>query len=134
MKTKNPTYRKAAALGGAATLMLIWLSLGVGILGADGDRANMMYAAVLATGVIGSVVVQFQAQGMSRVLVAMAAVQSVITVIALSVGVQDSGASPVAEIVLLNAFFVGMFLAAAWLFRSAAPPHADGPISASASE
>jgi hypothetical protein len=34
---------------------------------------------------------------------------------------QHSGVSPVAEIVLLNGFFIGMFLASAWLFRYAAP-------------
>ena len=134
MKTKGSTYRKAAALGCAATLMLIWLSLGVGILGADGDRANMMYAAVVATGLIGSIAVRFQALGMSRVLIAMAGVQVAITVIALLVGVQDSGASPVAEIVLLNAFFVAMFLASAWLFRSAASPQIEDSFAAMASE
>ena len=120
MRTESSTYRKAAALGGAATLLLIWLALGVGILGADGDRANMMYAAVLATGLIGSIAVRLRPLGMSQVLTAMAAVQAAITVIALLVGVQDSGASPVAEIVLLNGFFVGIFLVSAWLFRGAA--------------
>lgn len=122
MKTKSSAYRKAVGVGFAAVLILIWLSLGVGILGPDGDRANLMYAGVLAVGTLGSIVVRFEPHGMARVLSAMALAQASVTVIALLVGVHRSGVSPVAEIVLLNAFFIAMFLASAWLFRNAASP------------
>lgn len=35
------------------TFILIWLSLGVGIIGADGDRANALYLLVPLTGITG---------------------------------------------------------------------------------
>ncbi|MFP5352108.1 MAG: hypothetical protein ACLGIB_06055 [Actinomycetota bacterium] len=117
-------YRGAAVLGGIAALLLIWLSLGVGILGADGDRANLMYAAVVLVGVVGSLAVRFDARGMAGVLATMAATQAAITAIALAVGVQESGVSPTAEIVVLNGFFIAMFLASAWMFRHAGSTHA----------
>lgn len=120
MKTKSSAYRQAVGVGFAAVLILIWLSLGVGILGPDGDRANLMYAAVLAIGVIGSIVARFRPHRMARVLSGMALAQASVTVIALLVGLHRSGVSPMAEIVLLNAFFIAMFLASAWLFRTAA--------------
>ena len=116
---KNP-YRAGLALALGTTFMLIWLALGVGILGADGDRANAMYAGVLLVGIIGSVAARFHAAGLSRTLVAMAAAQAIVTVIALFAGVHRSGVSPVAEIVMLNGFFIALFLGAAWLFRRAA--------------
>lgn len=119
MREKD-TYRRAAALSGISALLLIWLSLGVGILGADGDRANVMYATVILVAVVGSIAVRFQAKGMAAVLAGMAAIQAGITVIALVAGVQHSGVSPVAEIVLLNGFFIAMFLASSWMFRKAA--------------
>jgi hypothetical protein len=107
-----------AAVG--STFILVWLALGVGILGADGDRANLMYAGVLAVGIIGAVAARFRPQGMAGTLVAMALAQVSVTVIALIVGVHRSGVSPVFEIVALNGFFVVMFLGSAWLFRKAA--------------
>lgn len=119
------TYRRAAALSGVTVLLLIWLSLGVGILGADGDRANLMYAAVVLVGSIGSLAVRFDARGMAGVLATMAATQAAITAIALAVGVQESGVSPTAEIVVLNGFFIAMFLASAWMFRHAGMTHAS---------
>ena len=119
---KNP-YRAGLALALGTTFILIWLALGVGILGADGDRANAMYAGVLLVGIIGSVAARFHAAGMSRTLVAMATAQAIVTVIALLAGVQRSGVSPIAEIVGLNGFFIALFLGAAWLFRRAA----EGP-------
>ena len=121
MTTRGSTYRVGIGLSLLATLLLVWLAMGVGILGADGDRANMMYVAVVAVGIIGVIAARLQPIGMSRTLVAMAIAQTVVTVIALLAGVQNSGVSPVAEIVGLNAFFIGMFLVAARLFASADP-------------
>src|SRR5688572_18939589 len=49
-------YRSAIGLALAAACMLVWLSLGVGIIGADGDPANLMYFGVLAVGIIGALI------------------------------------------------------------------------------
>lgn len=116
----NQTAHKLA-IGGSlvATLMLIWLSLGVGIIGADGDPANLMYFVVVAIGVIGAIITRLKSFGMARVLLVMAFVQSLITGIAMiaELGLPYSG--PL-EILFLNDFFVVAFVVAAWLFRRAA--------------
>jgi hypothetical protein len=128
MKTSISAYRSAVGVALAATFILVWLALGVGILGHDGDPANLMYSGVLAVGVIGAITASFKPHGMSRALLAMALAQAFVTVIALIAGVHRSGVSPLAEIVGLNGFFIAMFLASAWLFRNAAgeqpPSHA----------
>lgn len=41
----SPAYRTALAVAIVTALLLIWLSLGVGIIGRDGDPANRMYFA-----------------------------------------------------------------------------------------
>lgn len=116
----SPTpYRAAVALTVVASLLLIWLSLGVGIIGADGDPANRMYFGIIAIGAIGSVIARFQPRGMARVLLAMAAAQALIAVVALAAGLGLPWSGPL-EIVILNGFFVALFGAAAWLFRRAA--------------
>ncbi|HEX8173078.1 MAG TPA: hypothetical protein VF824_21265 [Thermoanaerobaculia bacterium] len=111
------SYRMALALSIVTTLMLIWLSVGVGIIGKDGDRANLMYFGVVAVGLIGALVSRLRPAGMSRTLTAMAAAQTIVALVAIfgGLGRPYSGAL---ELSLLNGFFVAMFLAASWLFRS----------------
>ena len=67
------TYRFAVGIAIVAALMLVWLSLGVGIIGRDGDPANRMYFGVIAVGIIGALIARFRPSGMARALFAMAA-------------------------------------------------------------
>jgi hypothetical protein len=123
MKTGNTAYRSAVGVALAAALILIWLSLGVGVIGADGDPANLMYFAVLAVGIVGALIARFRPQGMARALVATALAQALVAVIALILGL-GAPWSPPAEIIILNGFFVALFAGSAWLFRRAARAHA----------
>ncbi|HYG32306.1 MAG TPA: hypothetical protein VD810_04890 [Methylophilaceae bacterium] len=110
------TYRFAIAVALVAALLLIWLSLGVGIIGEDGDPANMMYFGVIAVGIIGAAIARFKPTGVARALTAMAIAQALITLIALVAGLGLPYSGP-AEIILLNGFFIAMFVFSAWLFR-----------------
>lgn len=96
-------------------LLLIWISPGVGIIGRDGDPANLMYAAVVAVFVLGVLASRMRAGGMAVSMLAAALTQCLITVIALGwrLGMPYSGAM---EILLLNTFFIALQLCAAWLF------------------
>lgn len=113
------TYRSAICVALVATILLVWLSLGVGIIGADGDRANRMYFGVVAIGAIGVAVARFHPIGMARALAAMAFAQALIGSFALIEGLGLPWSGP-AEIVLLNGFFVALFGGAAWMFAQAA--------------
>jgi hypothetical protein len=122
-------YRYAVGVALAAASILAWLSLGVGIIGRDGDPANLMYFGVLAVGIIGAIVARFRPHGMARALFVMALAQALVAVIALIFGLGLPW-SPPAEILALNGVFVALFLGAAWLFRDAAqeqPPAGAGP-------
>jgi hypothetical protein len=115
----NTAYRAALGLALFASLSLIWLSLGVGIIGADGDRTNMLYGGVLLVGISGAFIVRLRAAGMARTLVAMACTQAAIAVTAVLAG-WGMPWSPPAELLVLNAGFVAMFLGSAWLFQHGA--------------
>jgi hypothetical protein len=117
MLTRN-AYRFAAGVALAAALLLVWLSLGVGIIGADGDPANTMYFGVLAVGIIGAIVARFRPHGMARALFATALAQALVAVIALILGLGLPWSPPV-EILALNGFFVALFVGSALLFRYA---------------
>lgn len=111
-------YRAAIGLALAAVFILVWLSLGVGIIGRDGDPANLMYFGVLAVGIIGAIIARLQPHGMARALIATALAQALVAAIALIAGLGLPWSGPV-EILLLNGFFVALFTGAAWLFRRA---------------
>lgn len=119
MNTQKSTYGLAIAATLAAAFMLIWFSLGVGIIGVDGDPANRMYFGVVAIGVIGAFIARFNAHGMSRVLIVMAVIQALIAVIAIVAKLGYPYSGPL-ELLLLNGFFVALFLGSAWLFHRAA--------------
>lgn len=119
MKNSKLSYRSAAALAVVAACLLVWLSLGVGIIGQDGDRANIMFFGVLAVGLIGAVVARFKPVGMARALTAAACAQAVVTAIAL-IGRMGWPYSGPAELIALNGWFIAMYLASAWLFRRSA--------------
>lgn len=117
--TNKTTYRAVIALTLMAVLMLAWLSLGVGIIGRDGDPANLMYFGVIALGIVGAIIARLRPLGMARTLFAMALAQALVAAIALFGGLGRPWSGPL-ELILLNGFFVAMFAGAAWLFRRAA--------------
>lgn len=102
----------------------------VGVLGRDGDRADLMYIGVLAVEIIGAIIARLRPHGMARALFATALVQGLVAVIALIAGLHQAPYSSVGEILGLNGFFVALFLGSGWLFRNAArerTPAGAGP-------
>ncbi|HZG65394.1 MAG TPA: hypothetical protein VEZ12_01540, partial [Herpetosiphonaceae bacterium] len=74
-KAGNMAYRFAVGLALAATFMLVWSNLAVGIIGSEDNLANLMYGGVLAIGFIGAILAELRPQGMARVLFTMALTQ-----------------------------------------------------------
>jgi hypothetical protein len=118
-RVNSTAYRSAVSVALVAAFMLVWLSLGVGIIGKDGDPANLMYFGVLAVGLIGAITTRLRPQGMARTLFAMSLAQALVTAIALIAGLGLPWSGP-AEILGLNGFFIALFAGSAWLFRRAA--------------
>lgn len=118
-KTDDAVYRVAAGVALAAAFLLVWAGAGVGIIGADGDPANLMYGGVLAVGIIGGAAARFRPRGMARTMVAAALAQAAVAAIAIFAGL-GRPYSGVVELVLANGFFVALFLCSASLFEKAA--------------
>src|SRR5688572_3010259 len=119
MNTSNTAYKSAIGVALAAVLLLVWLSLGVGIIGRDGDPANLMYFGVLAVGMTGALIARFRPGGMARALFATALAQASVGLLAVIAGMGRPWSGPL-ELSALNGFFVGLFVLSAWLFRRAA--------------
>ena len=114
-KTGNTAYRSAVGVALAAAFILVWVNGAVGIIGSEDNDANMMYYGVLAVGLIGAFVARFQPHGMARAMIVTALAHALVAVIALV-----SGLGGPAEILILNGFFVALFVGSASLFRRAA--------------
>lgn len=110
-------YRYAVGAALATGFILLWLIGAVGVIGAEGNPADRMYAGVFAVGIIGAIVARLRPLGMARAMTATAGAQAIVTVIALLTGEQHAEFTSVFEITALNGFFVGLWLLSAWLFR-----------------
>jgi hypothetical protein len=113
-------YRLAVGLALGAVFLLIWINLAVGIIGDEGEPANLLYAGVIAVGIIGAVVARFRPDAMARAMLATAGAQALAGVVALAAGWGASGPRWPLDVLGLTVFFVALFGASAWLFRQAA--------------
>jgi hypothetical protein len=118
--TRRTPYRSAVALAVGAALFLVWLMGAVGVIGVEGDRADLLYFGVLAMGISGAIVARFQPDGMARAMFVTAVATVLVGVIALMLGKHEAAYSSVLEILGLNGMFATLFAGSAWLFRSAA--------------
>jgi hypothetical protein len=118
-KTGNRAYRAAAALALVGALLLIWITGAVGIIGSEDEPANLMYALVLAVGIIGAIVARFQPRGMARALFATAVAQALAGIIALAAGWGSTSQNWPLDIVALTGFFALLFGGAGLLFQKA---------------
>ncbi len=107
----NNGYRAAAAIAIAGAFLLVWANLAVGIIGAEDNPANLMYAGVLAVALVGAAMARLRPAGMARALAATAVAQALIAGIALTLGYFTLAP---------DGFFVALWLLSAWLFRQAA--------------
>jgi len=119
-KAGNIAYRAAVGVALAAAFILVWVVGAVGIIGTEDDNANLMYVGVLAVGIIGAIIARFRPHGMARALFATALAQALVAVIALIFGLGSGSPPGVLGILILNGFFVALFLGSALLFRYAA--------------
>jgi hypothetical protein len=127
--TGNRAYRAAVGVALAASSILIWMNLAVGIIGTENNPANLMYAGVLGIGIVGAVIARFQPYGMAGAMMVTALAQTSVAMIAVIAGMGHP-ASPPLEIFGVNALFVGLWLISARLFWKSAREQAsaDGAI------
>jgi len=117
--TGNTAYRLAVAVVLAATFLLVWVNGAVGVIGAAGNDANMMFIGVVGIAFIGAFIGRFQAHGMARAMHAAAAAQILVGVIALAGGLGAEGAAWPGDVLFATVFFVFLWLFSAWLFQKA---------------
>lgn len=116
--TRNIAYRGALAIALAAAFLLIWINSAVGIIGDEDNPLNLLYLGVIAIAFGGMAWARFRAKGAARAMTAAAIANAVVGVVAAVAGRNEPPG--IVGLVVLNGFFVLLFLGAAWLFGIAA--------------
>lgn len=120
-KRGSMAYRAAVGIACLTGAFLFWVNAAVGIIG-DEEPANAMYLGMLVVGIIGAVAVKFEAQRMSRVMFAVAVIQALVPVIAMTWVPEERFAPGYLPVMGLNAVFVAAWVVSGLLFRHAAEP------------
>ncbi|MDP2260607.1 MAG: hypothetical protein Q8J89_12925 [Caulobacter sp.] len=107
----SPAYRLAVAIAAVAGFLLVWANLAVGVIGNEDNPLNAMFGGILLVGVLGAAIARFRASGMARTMIAMAAAQVVVAVVAQIYG---------HFIWPMTVVFAAIWLGSAALFRKAA--------------
>lgn len=121
-RSSRTVYRIAFGTGLVGAFLLFWVNGAVGIIGNEGQDANLLYGAVFIVGFVGAFIARFKPKGLSITLFVATATQMLVPVIALIIWPPPTTSwSPgVFGVFLLSAFFALFFLASALLFRQAA--------------
>lgn len=124
-RSEKTVYRVAFGVGLAGAFLLFWVNAAVGIIGNEGQPANLLYGVVFVVGFIGSLVARFKSSGMARTLFSAAFAQMIIPVIAFLIWPPPvtSWAPSVFGVFMLNTFFATMFAISGLLFRKASDRH-----------
>lgn len=121
--TRNNAYRGAVAIALVAAFLLIWINGAAGIIGDEDNPLNLLYVGVIAIAFGGAGWARFRPRGASRAMLVAAVATIAVGVVAVVAG----GSEPpgIIGLVVLNGFFVALFLGSARLFGIAAESH-DG--------
>ena len=107
----NVAHKLAVGIAVAAGLGLIWVNLAVGMIGDEGNAANLMYIFVLFVALVGAAIGRFEPRKASIAMFATAAAHVVVAAIALIAGLDPT--------LPADAFFVAAWVASGLLFRQA---------------
>jgi hypothetical protein len=116
--SRDWAYRGGALLALVGMFLTIWANLAVGIVGSEGNPANVCFFAALLVGLVGSAIARFRPNGMAIAMVATAASMGVALAIAVMGSTDEPNVSHWLELAGTSVF-AALFLGSAGLFRKA---------------
>ena len=118
-KSEKRTYRVAFGIAIVSFFLLFWVNAAVGIIGNEGQSANLLYGAVIAIVLAGGLLARFKPMGMARTLFIAAGAQMLAPVLALLIWPppETSWSPGVFQVFMLTAFFAFLFVLSGVLFK-----------------
>ena len=116
--SRNWTYRIAFAVAVVTGFLTVGVNLAVGMIGDEGDPANLVFLGVLLVAVVGSIVARFRPNGMAVAMVAAGVAQAWAAFYAVSLG-EPRDAMFIGGFCLLWLISAGLFRLASTALRAA---------------
>jgi len=113
-------YRAGVVLAVGAGFLLTWSNLAVGVVGNEGNPANLMFFGVVALAAVGSIIARGRAKGMSIAMAAAALAQLAAHVVAYAGNLGAEEPDTRGLVLLIGLAFAGLWAASAASFRIAA--------------
>ena len=113
---RSRAYRGGIFVFILASVLLVWVTGAIGLIGGSGNDANMLYLGFLAAAWLASLVFRFQSEWLSRILRALALGVFFIAGAALILGWGATGPAWPWDVILGSGVFAFLFIVAAWLF------------------
>jgi len=104
-------YKRGAALAIGGALVLLWMNLAVGIIGSEGNPANLMYHGIAGIVVVGAAVSRLRPKGMAITMATAAGAQALAFIVAVAAGWGFT--------LPITIVFMAIWLGSAQLFREA---------------
>lgn len=105
-------YRAAFGVGLAASFIVVWANLAVGIVGSEDNPINLLFFGILLIGVIGAIISKFKPIGMSLTMFTMSLAQLLVASVLLLAGL-----SSLRELLLSSVFLISVWTISGVLFR-----------------
>jgi len=120
-KSDKKLFRAAVGVALLGAFLLFWVNGAVGIIGNEGQPANLLFGAVFVVGLVGALISKFRSKGLSNTMFAAAAIQMLVPVVALVIWPPSeiSWSPGLPGVFLLTGFFALLFLVSGLLFRKA---------------
>jgi hypothetical protein len=117
----NRAYQAAVVVALAASVLIMWTTGAVGIIGSEANPGNLLYVGVVALVIVGALIAGGRAKPMTWVMGAAAFATGSVPIIAYG-GVADPAIDVLApEVMIATCVFIAMWLLSARLFWSARP-------------
>jgi hypothetical protein len=118
-KSANPFFRLAVGLALAVSFFLVWISGAVGIIGDEGDPANLLFSGVLGIALLGSFVSRGRPGGMAWAMATAGVAELLVPVAALIIWPEHAGAIWSPEVPVITLVFAATWFLSAALFGKA---------------
>jgi hypothetical protein len=116
----NLAYQAAVVLALGASVLSLWVTGAVGIIGDEGNPGNLLYLGVVALAIVGAIIARGRAANMSWAMAVVALAEILAPVVAYFSIANPRAAVLAPEVYAATGVLAAMWLASAWLFQKAA--------------
>lgn len=118
--SRSWAYRGGVLVALLANFLIIWINAAVGIIGGEDSPRNLIYFGVIGIALVGAGAARFRAAGMALAMLAAGIATALVGIGAAVAGPGAAEPSGPFRILVLHAFFAGLWLLSACLFARAA--------------